>query len=133
MKFAWKTMRLLLVDTGHFTKSNQQRNKLRYSRCIVPVPGTPGLVKETLYLSNSSVKLEIKNQKMVYHKQNIVLSVFYSSRCAQVTTIKCIRFFPFKVWHNPFLAWNKSEFGGIKSINVKAFEVWTPDIYLYNK
>lgn len=56
-------MRLLLVDTGHFTKSNQQRNKLRYSRCIVPVPGTPGLVKETLYLSNSSVKLEINNQK----------------------------------------------------------------------
>lgn len=56
-------MRLLLVDTGHFTKSNQQRNKLRYSRCIVPVPGTPGLVKETLYLSNSYVKLEINNQK----------------------------------------------------------------------
>ena len=95
MKFAWKTMRLLLVDTGHFTKSNQQRNKLRYSRCIVPVPGTPSLVKETLYLSNSSVKLEINNQKMVYHKQNIVLSVFYSSRCAQVTTIESIRFFPF--------------------------------------
>ncbi|CAH3126211.1 unnamed protein product [Porites lobata] len=37
-----------------------------------------------------------------------------------------------QVWHNPFLAWNKSQFGGIKSINVKAFEVWTPDIYLYN-
>ncbi|XP_073238907.1 neuronal acetylcholine receptor subunit alpha-10-like [Porites lutea] len=37
-----------------------------------------------------------------------------------------------QAWHNPFLGWNKSEFGGIKSINVKAFEVWTPDIYLYN-
>ena len=95
MEFAWKTMRLLLVHTGHLTESNQQRTRLRYSRCIFPVPGTPGLVKETLYLSNSSVKFEIKNQKMVYHEQNIVLSVFYSSRCAQVTTTKCIRFFPF--------------------------------------
>lgn len=69
-------MRLLLVDTGHLTESNQQRTRLRYSRCIFPVPGTPGLIKETLYLSNSCVKFEIKNQKMVYHEQNIVLSVF---------------------------------------------------------
>ncbi|XP_078356474.1 neuronal acetylcholine receptor subunit alpha-10-like [Oculina patagonica] len=37
-----------------------------------------------------------------------------------------------QVWNNPFLVWNESDFGGIKSINVEASTVWTPDIYLYN-
>jgi len=38
-----------------------------------------------------------------------------------------------QVWNNPFLVWNESDFGGIKSINVKPSVVWTPDVYLYNK
>ncbi|XP_031553793.1 neuronal acetylcholine receptor subunit alpha-7-like [Actinia tenebrosa] len=35
-------------------------------------------------------------------------------------------------WHNPFLSWNSSEFGGIQEINVDQSKVWKPDIYLYN-
>ncbi|XP_048577603.1 neuronal acetylcholine receptor subunit alpha-7 isoform X2 [Nematostella vectensis] len=35
-------------------------------------------------------------------------------------------------WYNPFLVWNASEFGGIRSINVDPKMVWTPDLYLYN-
>lgn len=35
-------------------------------------------------------------------------------------------------WTNDFLSWNKSEFGGISSINVQPNLLWLPDIELYN-
>ena len=39
----------------------------------------------------------------------------------------------FQEWHNPYLMWNGSNFGGINAINVDAKKVWKPDIFLYNK
>ncbi|XP_022782603.1 neuronal acetylcholine receptor subunit alpha-7-like isoform X2 [Stylophora pistillata] len=35
-------------------------------------------------------------------------------------------------WFNPILTWNKSEYGGMDQINIKANKLWIPDIYLYN-
>ncbi|KAL9985122.1 hypothetical protein ACROYT_G007489 [Oculina patagonica] len=35
-------------------------------------------------------------------------------------------------WINPRMAWNPSEYGGIKSINLNPELLWTPDIVLYN-
>jgi len=35
-------------------------------------------------------------------------------------------------WHNPYLIWNGSNYGGIDAINVDAKKVWKPDIFLYN-
>lgn len=37
-----------------------------------------------------------------------------------------------QAWHNPFLRWNSSEFGGIKALNVDPSKMWKPDIFLYN-
>lgn len=31
------------------------------------------------------------------------------------------------------LGWNKSDYGGIKSVNVDPSKVWIPDVILYNK
>ena len=36
-------------------------------------------------------------------------------------------------WHNPFLEWDKDKHGGIDRIHVSPFEIWVPDIILYNK
>jgi len=36
------------------------------------------------------------------------------------------------LWDDPYLKWNESEFGGIKSIRLPTEEVWNPDIELYN-
>ncbi|KAM7450867.1 hypothetical protein ABFA07_001558 [Porites harrisoni] len=36
-----------------------------------------------------------------------------------------------QIWFNPLLAWNSSEFGGLKTINVSPKKVWLPDIVLY--
>lgn len=38
-----------------------------------------------------------------------------------------------QIWFNPLLAWNSSEFGGLKTINVSPKKVWLPDIVLYEK
>lgn len=35
-------------------------------------------------------------------------------------------------WHNPFLEWNSSEFGGIQSIQTNAEKIWVPDVLVYN-
>ncbi|XP_046917017.2 neuronal acetylcholine receptor subunit non-alpha-2-like isoform X1 [Dermatophagoides farinae] len=35
-------------------------------------------------------------------------------------------------WSDPYLKWNKSEFRGIKRINVHMDDVFTPDLILYN-
>ncbi|XP_078370594.1 neuronal acetylcholine receptor subunit alpha-5-like isoform X2 [Oculina patagonica] len=35
-------------------------------------------------------------------------------------------------WHNPFLVWNKDDYGGIDRIHVSPKEIWVPDIVLYN-
>lgn len=37
-----------------------------------------------------------------------------------------------QAWNNPFLTWNSSNFGGIKTINVHQSKLWKPDIFLYN-
>ena len=42
-------------------------------------------------------------------------------------------FVPSQIWNNPLLAWNSTEFGGLKSINVSPKKVWLPDIVLYEK
>ncbi|KAJ7387053.1 hypothetical protein OS493_004017 [Desmophyllum pertusum] len=35
-------------------------------------------------------------------------------------------------WHNPFLQWNSSEYGGIQTIQTSAKTLWVPDILMYN-
>ncbi|KAL9973610.1 hypothetical protein ACROYT_G020088 [Oculina patagonica] len=35
-------------------------------------------------------------------------------------------------WHNPFLVWNKDDYGGIDRIHVSPTEIWVPDIVLLN-
>eukprot|EP00794_Sanderia_malayensis_P013706 gene13706-15135_t len=35
-------------------------------------------------------------------------------------------------WFNPVLAWNKTQFNNISSINVRPKKLWLPDIVLYN-
>ncbi|XP_048584080.1 neuronal acetylcholine receptor subunit alpha-10 isoform X2 [Nematostella vectensis] len=35
-------------------------------------------------------------------------------------------------WYDPWLTWNESDFGGMKSIKVDPSCVWVPDIVLYN-
>ncbi|XP_031551820.1 ligand-gated ion channel 4-like, partial [Actinia tenebrosa] len=37
-----------------------------------------------------------------------------------------------QIWNNPFLRWNSTYYGGIKSINVSPKQVWKPDLVLYN-
>ncbi|XP_029654710.2 acetylcholine receptor subunit alpha-like 1 [Octopus sinensis] len=36
-------------------------------------------------------------------------------------------------WEDPFLAWNRSEFGNITEIRLPSNTIWTPDIVLYDK
>ena len=36
-------------------------------------------------------------------------------------------------WRDPFLTWNPSDFGGIKTVNVPVNAIWKPDFVLYNK
>ena len=40
--------------------------------------------------------------------------------------------FFYQSWRDPLLSWNHSEFGGIKTVNVRRYKVWKPDVYLYN-
>ena len=35
-------------------------------------------------------------------------------------------------WIDDRLTWNASEYGGVKKINVKPYEMWVPDIVLFN-
>ncbi|XP_057303519.1 neuronal acetylcholine receptor subunit alpha-10-like [Hydractinia symbiolongicarpus] len=37
-----------------------------------------------------------------------------------------------QVWHNPYLKWNTSDYGGVKTVNLKPENIWLPDITLYN-
>eukprot|EP00794_Sanderia_malayensis_P015726 gene15726-17311_t len=36
-----------------------------------------------------------------------------------------------QIWYNHLLKWDPEKFGGIKKINIRPKQVWTPDIYLY--
>ena len=36
-------------------------------------------------------------------------------------------------WRDDFMVWNPADFGGIEQIVVRADDVWTPDILLYNR
>ena len=38
-----------------------------------------------------------------------------------------------QTWHNPFITWNPSNYGNIERIQVKATQIWVPDIVIYNK
>lgn len=38
-----------------------------------------------------------------------------------------------QIWHNPFLRWNSSEYGGIETLQTSAEGIWVPDILVYNK
>ncbi len=35
-------------------------------------------------------------------------------------------------WDDPFLAWNETEFPGIKFFSISADRIWTPDLMVYN-
>ena len=54
-----------------------------------------------------------------------------------VFVLKIIVLNPVKVlrytWRDDFMVWNPAEFGGIEQIVVRAEDVWTPDILLYNR
>ena len=56
--------------------------------------------------------------------------VWYSST---VNRSKDLMFSSLQKWHNPFLEWNSSEFGGIQSIQTNAEKIWVPDVLVYNK
>ena len=43
------------------------------------------------------------------------------------------RMFKLKSWYDYRIAWNPSEFAGIKSINIAAYKLWKPDIVVLNK
>ena len=49
------------------------------------------------------------------------------------TNLMLMLIFALKIWYNPLLRWNKTHYGGIKTINVSPKKVWKPDLYLYNK
>jgi len=87
----------------------QRFHEIRHLKSIRPVFNDSEKVNVTFGLTLSQiVELDVKQQVLT-------LNVWVK-----------------QVWNNPYLKWNKSEYGGLDSISVNAKDIWLPDITLYN-
>lgn len=50
-----------------------------------------------------------------------------------LAVLSYVLFLIHKIWINPMLRWNVSDFQGIRKLHVEPKRVWVPDIHLYNK
>ena len=54
-------------------------------------------------------------------------------RCMNINKVYVASSCCFQGWNDYHLAWNESDYAGVKSIRIPAELLWKPDILMYNR
>ena len=88
------------------------------------------LIKHLLRNTNHLVRPVIDRTKSVNVRFSLeLIQIIELDESLQLLTCK---FWGRVSWKNEFMTWNKTEWGNVKFTQLRATQVWTPDIVLYN-